>query len=212
MVAIDRLRRWRAVVVVGVCLAGSWAYRGFAMAERFPDFVTRSSQSRRLSSPEAVRAHRGASAAATVLTNSPHSVWWLTNRQPTSFGFTRPRPGSSHVPLGATQTLAYACRGETYLAWFPRLGNTGQGPSERRPDIAVIVELKLQRSVPGGQLIVSPRATTGSVAATAPPRSRASETQPGDVTVRSGGGAGRDTDENGVAARYWPNPSGRRGP
>jgi hypothetical protein len=67
-------------------------------------------------------------------------------------GFTRPRPGNSHYPLDAADTLKEACTGHVYLAWFNGLSNSGIGPKERRPDLAALVDLELQTSVPGGQL------------------------------------------------------------
>ena len=91
-------------------------------------------------------------ADARILTNNPQRVWWFTDRVPTQMGFTRPRPGNSHYPLDAADTLKEACTGHVYLAWFNGLSNSGIGPKERRPDLAALVDLELQTSVPGGQL------------------------------------------------------------
>ena len=52
----------------------------------------------------------------------------------------------------AAETVHEACTGRTYLAWFNGLLNAGIGPRERRPDLAQLVDLELQTSVPGGQL------------------------------------------------------------
>jgi hypothetical protein len=100
-------------------------------------------------------------ADANLLTNSPQRVWWQNHRDPTLFAFTRPRAGNSNYPLSPAATLGYACRPNTYLAWFGELGNAGKGPSERRPDIAAVIDLTLERSVPGGALyVLSPRDPT----------------------------------------------------
>jgi len=93
-----------------------------------------------------------------ILTNSPQRVWWQTRHEPTLFAFTRPRPGNSHYPLSVDETVRYACAGTTYLAWFGQLLNAGDSPQERRPDLLEVVDLTVQRSVPGGQLyVVTPR-------------------------------------------------------
>ncbi|HVE17940.1 MAG TPA: hypothetical protein VNB52_02595, partial [Ilumatobacteraceae bacterium] len=91
-------------------------------------------------------------ADARILTNNPQRVWWFTNREPTLMGFTRPRPGNSHYPLDAQHTVLEACSGHAYLAWFDSLQNAGASPAERRPDLAALVDLQLEASVPGGDL------------------------------------------------------------
>jgi hypothetical protein len=48
--------------------------------------------------------------------------------------------------------VAQACSGHAYLAWFGSLQNAGNSPAERRPDLVALVDLHLERSVPGGQL------------------------------------------------------------
>jgi hypothetical protein len=91
-------------------------------------------------------------ADARILTNNPQRVWWFTNREPTLMGFTRPRPGNSHYPLDPQHTVLEACSGHAYLAWFDSLQNAGASPAERRPDLAALVDLQLEASVPGGDL------------------------------------------------------------
>ena len=152
VVAIHGLRRWRAAAVVGVIVAGWWMYQGVLLAQQLPDAVASSRAARLQSSPELYQLIADLPPTATVLTNNPHDVWWLTRREPTLFAFTRPRAGNSHYPLSAHDTLASACRGPTYLAWFERLGNAGRGPGERRPDLTAIVRLTVAQEVPGGAL------------------------------------------------------------
>ncbi len=67
-------------------------------------------------------------------------------------GFTQPRPGNSHYPLDADETVKEACSGHAYLAWFDNLQNAGDGPSERRPDLVALVDLEVETSVPRGVL------------------------------------------------------------
>lgn len=152
VVAIQRAHPWRPAVVAGVVLSGWWMYQGATAAQELPNAVIGAGQARIQAAPELYRLIADLPPTATVLTNNPHSVWWLTGREPTLFAFTRPRAGNSHYPLSATATLTDACRGPTYLAWFERLGNAGKGPGERRPDLTAIVRLTVERQVPGGAL------------------------------------------------------------
>ena len=152
VVAIQRAHPWRPAVVAGIVLAGWWMYQGVTAAQQLPAAVTETGQARVQAAPELYRLIADLPAAATVLTNNPHSVWWLTGREPTLFAFTRPRAGNSHYPLSAAETLTYACRGTTYLAWFDQLGNAGQGPAERRPDLTAILRLTVEQQVRGGAL------------------------------------------------------------
>ena len=87
-----------------------------------------------------------------ILTNNPQRVWWFTDREPTLMGFTRPRPGNSHYPLDARHTVLEACTGHAYLAWFDSLQTPAPARQERRPDLAALVDLQLESSVPGGDL------------------------------------------------------------
>ena len=152
VVAVQRAHPWRPAVLAGVVLAGWSMYQGASAAQQLPSAVIGADQARVQAAPELYRLIADLPPTATVLTNNPHSVWWLTGREPTLFGFTRPRAGNSHYPLSATATLTYACRGPTYLAWFERLGNAGKGPGERRPDLTAIVRLTVEQQVPGGAL------------------------------------------------------------
>jgi hypothetical protein len=152
VVAIQRAHPWRPAVVAGIVLAGCWMYQGVTAAQQLPDAVTEAGQARAQAAPELYRLIADLPAVASVLTNNPHSVWWLTGREPTLFAFTRPRAGNSHYPLSAADTLSYACRGTTYLAWFDQLGNAGKGPAERRPDLTAILRLTVEQQVPGGAL------------------------------------------------------------
>ena len=136
----------------GVVVSGWWMYQGVLLSPQLPDAVASSRAARLQSSPELYQLIADLPATATVLTNNPHDVWWLTRREPTLFAFTRPRAGNSHYPLSAHDTLASACRGPTYLAWFERLGNAGRGPGERRPDLTAIVRPTVAQEVPGGAL------------------------------------------------------------
>jgi hypothetical protein len=152
VVAIVSLRRWRPSALIGVGLAVWWMFQGVTVGQHFPDLVTSASAARMHASPDLYAVVADLPAGATVLTNNPQSVWWLTGRAPTLLAFTRPVPGRSHYPLDVDQTLAYACRGNAYLAWFDRLGNAGQGPGERRPDLDVTVGLTLDQHVMDGAL------------------------------------------------------------
>ena len=152
VVTFDRVCTSRAVAVIGVALLALWMYQGIAFAARFPDFAPSSSAYKPQFAPQLYDAIDTLPADARILTNNPQRVWWFTDRVPTQMGFTRPRPGNSHYPLDAADTLDEACGGHTYLAWFDSLLNAGIGPKERRPDLAALVDLELQTSVPGGQL------------------------------------------------------------
>ncbi|MGZ4741214.1 MAG: hypothetical protein ACXVLM_18420 [Ilumatobacteraceae bacterium] len=151
-VMLNRLCTARAAAVVGAAAFGWWIYQGAAFAVRFPDLSTGSSGYKPQFSPQLYDVIDALPADATVLTNSPQRVWWFTDREPTLFAFTRPRPGNSHYPLDADHTVAQACSGHAYLAWFDGLQNAGDGPAERRPDLLKLVDLQPQRSVPGGEL------------------------------------------------------------
>ena len=151
-VMFDWLCTARTVAVAGAALFGWWLYQGAAFAVRFPDLAPGGSGYKPQFSPQLYDVIDGLPANATVLTNSPQRVWWFTDREPTLFAFTRPRPGNSHYPLDADHTVAQACSGHAYLAWFDGLQNAGSGPAERRPDLLELVDLQPQRSVPGGEL------------------------------------------------------------
>jgi len=152
VVAVQRVHSWRPATVATVVLAGWWMFQGVTAAQQLPKAVVEAGVARAEAAPELYRLVADLPATATVLTNNPHSVWWLTGREPTLFAFTRPRAGNSHYPLSANATLTSACREPTYLAWFERLGNAGKGPGERRPDLTAIVRLTVQQQVPGGAL------------------------------------------------------------
>jgi len=156
----DRLRaahtnRWnsgRAVGLVGLAVLGWWMYQGVALAARFPDLAPGGSGYKAQYAPQLYDTIDTLPADAVILTNNPQRVWWFTKREPTFMGFTRPRPGNSHYPLDADDTVQEACSGHAYLAWFDGLQNAGGGPEERRPDLAALVDLQAETAVPGGQL------------------------------------------------------------
>jgi len=152
IVAFDRVCTRRAVAVVGAALLGCWMYQGLALAVRFPDRAPTSSAYKPQFSPQLYDAIDALPADARILTNNPQRVWWFTDREPTQMGFTRPRPGNSHYPISAADTFKEACTGHAYVAWFNALLNAGITPEERRPDLAALVHLDLQATVPGGQL------------------------------------------------------------
>jgi hypothetical protein len=152
IVAFDRVCTTRAMAVIGTAVLAWWIYQGVALAVRFPDRAPTGSAYKPQFSPELYDAIDALPADARILTNNPQRVWWFTDREPTQMGFTRPRPGNSHYPIDAVDTLKEACTGHTYLAWFNGLLNAGITPQERRPDLAALVDLKFQTSVPGGQL------------------------------------------------------------
>jgi hypothetical protein len=152
VVTFDRVCHSRAVAVIGVALLALWMYEGIDFAAHFPDYAPSSATYKPQFAPQLYDAIDALPADASILTNNPQRVWWFTDRVPTQMGFTRPRPGNSHYPLDPGDTLEEACGGHTYLAWFDGLLNAGIGPKERRPDLAALVDLELQTSVPGGQL------------------------------------------------------------
>jgi len=152
VVTFDRICTTRALAVVGAVVLAWWMYQGIAFAVQSPELAPSSSAYRAQFAPQLYDAIDRLPAEARVLTNNPQRVWWFTEREPTQMGFTRPRPGNSHYPLDAVHTLEEACTGRAYLAWFDGLLNAGIGPQERRPDIAALVDLELQTSVPEGQL------------------------------------------------------------
>ncbi|HEY4333301.1 MAG TPA: hypothetical protein VGM78_12050, partial [Ilumatobacteraceae bacterium] len=128
-----------------------------AMARRVPDMVALGAGSRVMFSAQLYDAIDALPADATVMTDSPQRVWWQTNRNPTLFAFTRPRAGNSNYPLSAKDMLKYACRPDTYLAWFETLGNAGGGPVERRPDLLQVVDLTVTTKVEDGTMyLVTP--------------------------------------------------------
>ena len=157
-VLLDRWCTARLVALAGAALLGVWVYQGAAFAARFPDLAPGGSGYKPQFSPQLYDVIDALPPDATVLTNNPQRVWWFTDREPTLMAFTRPRPGNSHYPLDAAHTIEQACSGHAYLAWFGGLQNAGDGPDERRPDLLAVVDLRLERSVPGGQLyLLAPR-------------------------------------------------------
>jgi|GEM_PF-4771852 len=151
-VVFDRLCTRRTTAIVGVALLGWWMYQGVAFAARFPDLAPGSAGYKPQFAPRLYDVIDGLPADARILTNNPQRVWWFTNREPTLMGFTQPRPGNSHYPLDAEHTVLEACSGHAYLAWFDSLQNAGATPAQRRPDLAALVDLQLETSVPGGEL------------------------------------------------------------
>ncbi|MGD9792696.1 MAG: ArnT family glycosyltransferase [Acidimicrobiia bacterium] len=151
-VVFDRWCTVRVAAMAGSLLLGVWLYHGVAFAARFPDRASDSSGYEPQFAPQLYEAIDTLPTDATILTNSPQRVWWFTDREPTLLAFTRPRAGNSHYPLDVHHTLALACNGHAYLAWFDGLANAGEGPAERRPDLVQLVDLQLERSVPGGEL------------------------------------------------------------
>jgi hypothetical protein len=151
-VMFDRLCTVRIAAVGALAALGWWVYVGVAFAARFPDLAPGSSGYKPQFSPQMYDVIDRLPADATVLTDNPQRVWWFTDREPTLFAFTRPRPGNSHYPLDAAHTVAQACSGHAYLAWFDGLANAGGGPAERRPDLMKLVDLQQQQSVSGGEL------------------------------------------------------------
>ncbi|MEY2553989.1 MAG: hypothetical protein QOC57_1849 [Ilumatobacteraceae bacterium] len=150
--ALDRLCTARIAAVAGTVLLGWWLYQGVAFAARFPDLAPAGAGYKPQFSPALYDIVAALPADATILTNSPQRVWWFTDREPILMAFTRPRPGNSHYPLDAAHTVQQACSGHAYLAWFGDLQNAGNSPAERRPDLLALVDLHVERSVPGGQL------------------------------------------------------------
>jgi hypothetical protein len=157
-ITVDRFCTKRTVAVAGTGLLGWWMYQGAAFAVRFPDLAPGGAGYKAQFAPQLYDVIDALPGDARVMTNNPQRVWWFTNREPTLMGFTRPRPGNSHYPLSAEQTLHEACSGRSYLAWFDSLLNAGESPERRRPDLLALVDLELQTSVPGGELYrLSPR-------------------------------------------------------
>ncbi len=151
-VIIERIR-WRAVIAaLAVAVVGWSAYEGVAVADRLPDVVAIAAGSRTQTSKALFDLIDTLPADAHVLTNSPQRVWWQSDRNPTLFAFVRPRAGNSNYPLSVSDTLRYACLPHTYLAWFGTLANSGDGPADRRPDLAEVIDLTVAQSVNGGVL------------------------------------------------------------
>lgn len=151
-VTVDRLCTRRAFALAGTALLGWWMYQGVAFAARFPDLAPGGAGYKPQFAPQLYDVIDTLPADARILTNNPQRVWWFTDREPTSMGFTRPRPGNSHYPLDPHDTVQEACSGHAYLAWFDSLQNAGASPQERRPDLTALVDLQLVDSVPGGAL------------------------------------------------------------
>ena len=151
-VTFDRLCTKRVTAVAGMALLSWWMYQGVAFAARFPDLAPGGAGYKAQFAPQLYDVIDALPADARILTNNPQRVWWFTDREPTLMGFTRPRPGNSHYPLDAKHTVLEACSGHAYLAWFDSLQNAGASPAERRPDLAALVDLQLESSVPGGDL------------------------------------------------------------
>ena len=151
-VTLDRLCTRRVTAIAGIALLGWWMYQGVALAARFPDLASGSAGYKAQFAPELYDIIDNLPADARILTNNPQRVWWFTHREPTLIGFTRPRPGNSHYPLDAAHTVLEACSGHAYLAWFNSLQNAGASPTQRRPDLAALVDVQLESSVPGGDL------------------------------------------------------------
>ena len=151
-VTFDRVCTKRATAVAGCALLGWWMYQGVAFAARFPDLAPGGAGYKPQFAPQLYDVIDALPDDARILTNNPQRVWWFTDREPTLMGFTTPRPGNSHYPLDAEHTVLEACSGNAYLAWFDSLQNAGASPAERRPDLSALVDLKLESSVPGGEL------------------------------------------------------------
>ena len=151
-VTFNRFSTRRILAISATALLGWWMYQGVAFAVRFPDLAPGSAGYKPQFAPQLYDAIDALPADARILTNSPQRVWWFTDREPTLMGFTQPRPGNSHYPLDADHTMQEACSGDAYLAWFDSLQNAGSGPNDRRPDLAALVDLHLETSVPGGDL------------------------------------------------------------
>jgi hypothetical protein len=151
-VAFDLLRPRAVSVIVAACLVSWWTFEGVAMADRVPEIVAIGAGSRTQFSRELFDLIDTLPRDAHVLTNSPQRVWWQSHREPTLFAFTRPRAGNSNYPLSPAETLRYACMSHTYLAWFGSLANAGDGPQDRRPDLAAIINLTVVNSVAGGEM------------------------------------------------------------
>ena len=151
-ITLDRLCTKRATAFAGIALLGLWMYQGVALAARFPDLAPGGAGYKAQFAPQLYDVIDRLPSNARILTNNPQRVWWFTRREPTLMGFTRPRPGNSHYPLDAAHTVLEACSGHAYLAWFDSLQNAGASPAQRRPDLAALVDLQVESSVPGGDL------------------------------------------------------------
>lgn len=151
-VTVDRMCTTRVIAVAGTVVLGWWVYQGAALAVRFPDLAPGGAGYKPQFSPQLYDLVTALPEHSTILTNNPQRVWWFTDREPILMGFTRPRAGNSHYPLDAEQTMQEACSGHAYLAWFHPVQNPTDGPAQRRPDLVDLVDLQLERSVPGGEL------------------------------------------------------------
>ena len=149
---LERIRLRAVIAALAVVVVGWSAYEGVAVADRVPDVVAIAAGSRTQTSKALFDLIDTLPADAHVLTNSPQRVWWQTDRNPTLFAFVRPRAGNSNYPLSVADTLRYACLPHTYLAWFATLANAGDGPADRRPDLAEVIDLTVAQSVNGGVL------------------------------------------------------------
>lgn len=153
---VRRRVMWRPLRAVGaavVCVVlAVWVGAGFRWAERTPSLLFGSAGNRNQFSAELHDAIDTLPADALVLTNSPHRVWWFNRRDPTTFAFARPRPGNSVYPISPADTVADACTGRAYLAWFTGLRNAGNRPEIIRPDLAKLIELIPEQSFTGGTL------------------------------------------------------------
>ena len=147
-VCLDAVRIKPLALVAAVALGSWWGYQGVAMADRVPEIVAYGAGSRTQFSRELFDLIDTLPAAANVMTNSPQRVWWQNDRNPTLFGFVRPRAGNSNYPLSPADTLKYACKPDTFLAWF----EGGDGPTVRRPDLAAIIDVTLVQTVSRGTL------------------------------------------------------------
>ncbi len=143
--------RLGAVAVLAVSVW--WAFHGARVIAEFPDRLPGSSASRQLHSSALHDAVDLLPTDALILTNNPQRVWWQSRRDPVLFAFTRPRPGNSHYPLDAVETLRRACTSKAYLVWFDGLLNAGEGFEERRPDLLEVVSLTSVSTTPGGQIL-----------------------------------------------------------
>ena len=150
--ALNRLRAQPVAMIIALSAVFWSASEGTSLAQRTPQYLSVSVGSRTQYAPALYDLIQELPNNANVLTNSPQRVWWHTNRNPTYFAFTRPRAGNSNYPLSPADTLALACRHDTYLAWFGQLLNAGDGPTERRPDLVSMIDLTLVQTVAGGEL------------------------------------------------------------
>ena len=129
--AADTVVRARVGVAVVALVTALWIWQGLALVERVPNMA--SSGSRSIYSAQLHELVDELPDDAQILTNNPWGVWWQNGREPTLFGFTRPRPGNSHFPISAERTLTLACSRPTYLAWFPALLNAATVPTSADP-------------------------------------------------------------------------------